>query len=258
MPLYNPAPMSKLATIILVSTGAVLGGCASNLADQSIDGETPLAAPVREASIVAPAEEVDVLRVEAQLVEELQVTGDERATDSAIVSMAERPKPAPEVAPNLPETPAVENTEDRSLAGNEPHSELDADIAAEEVVLPPLEDSKEESDVAAYLLDEAQSSLDKGNYEKARGQSERALLLEPSAARAYLILARTNLEEGRLTDAAEMARLGLASAPDSDSIFTQLNQILASVNERQDLLPAQPEAGTPLPDETTEESLEPL
>ena len=90
-----------------------------------------------------------------------------------------------------------------------------------------------ESDVATYLLDEAENSLDRDNHERARGQAERALAVEPTAARAYLILARVEYAEGHPEQAAELARQGLESSSDSDEIFGKLNQILSEISESQ-------------------------
>lgn len=117
----------------------------------------------------------------------------------------------------------------------------DADIDASGVdglVQVPLKDpivdvveEVDESEVVGYLLDEAEQSFDDGNLSKAKGQAERAIALEPTAGRSYLILAEIALKEKKPDAAAEAVREGLASVSDSDEVFDQLNEVLGRIAE---------------------------
>ena len=119
---------------------------------------------------------------------------------------------------------------------NEPQTSKQEDVGG--VVQVPLIDpivevaeEVDESEVVAYLLDEAEQSLRDDNLSKARGQAERAVTLEPTAGRGYLILAEIALQEDDPEAAAEAVRQGLASVSDSDEVFQRLNQVLGRISE---------------------------
>lgn len=228
---------------VLVVTGSLLTGCVAPRAGGTDAGGKPLPAPVREASILAPTAEPEPVLVENEkrIEEELELASASEP-QSAVESEARLPVSdlkneriviAPTEVPAELELPEVE---DAALSDAEGFDSEEVDgvvqsvLPAEELEVS-ADQTKSESDVTTYLLDEAENSFQRENYEKARGQSERALTLEPTAARAYLILAKVELAEGRPERAAEMARQGLASSKDSNEMFKQLNQILGQVAE---------------------------
>lgn len=236
--------------LLVIALGYLLSGCATTHPElQDADGE-PLPAPVREASIVAPVEVEEVLLVQDEKRAELQI--EEISEELEIDDPAETATPDLEpvledqvATTNVPSVLANEGPEAPGTEPEAPNKKLgegavagaatvilnQSKISMDESEL--ISEAKGESDVAAYLLDEAENSFQRENYEKARGQSERALTLEPTAARAYLILARIEIIEARPEQAAEMARQGLASSSDSDEVFEQLNQVLAEVANMQ-------------------------
>ena len=240
----------------------VLWSCSSAQHGRDSAGKA-LPAPVRESSIIPPpppeAIVVDSLTEGESSTEEdvaaavqgVEVHSEEQQNQEAsspqiVATEVQSSEPVVEVVESNPEPPSVvEETVEVVEAQLEPVAEPSEDTETEveglvqlalpdDVEVTAGEEEGAESDVATYLLDEAENSFERENYEKARGQSERALTLEPTAARAYLILARVEMAEGRPDQAAEMARQGLASGSDSDEIFEQLNQILGEIAERQE------------------------
>lgn len=232
----------------------VLSGCASQKTGDSAESNSDLPAPVRESSILAMEEPpvVQILSESDGPTSEQLVTSESEVTDPVEddsdlsvdkayqISSGEPAESAQSEASVLvrTETPRiiapkevavrVETEEELAPTVTEILPEV-ATIPAEKTV---LDEESGESDVLAYLLDEAQNSFEKENYEKARGQSERALTLEPNAARAYLILARIELLDGNNEVAAELAKKGLSTSADSSPIFEQLNEVLGELAER--------------------------
>ena len=269
------------ATIYL----ALLAGCSSTAEHGRDSAGEPLPAPVRESStVVQPEPEplvVDGINSEqdstdldrAELSSGLAEDAVQEAGEPSVAATAEYveiPEPSPEPALEVAQAPkpdpvpiSTDIPEVSTQAARVPGSEIPDDepeveglvqlALPEDVEVSVGEEEGTESDVATYLLDEAENSFERENYERARGQSERALTVEPTAARAYLILARVELAEGRPEQAAEMARQGLASSSDSDEIFEELNQILGEIAEIQtppdseegQEAPPQPEAVSP-------------
>lgn len=228
---------------------ALLSGCATQSADVATEQAGDLPAPVRESSIVAPEEVIPASAV----VESIDSEHVEMEVDAALSEVSSVGEAASDQADleevaevSQPDTPAIVRTVvPRQVAPKEVNTTPEAaeeltqtvteilpevaNVPAEKTV---LDEESGESEVLAYLLNEAQNSFEKENYEKARGQSERALTLEPNAARAYLILARIELLNGNNDVAAELARKGISGSEHSGPVFEQLNEVLGQLADQ--------------------------
>ena len=275
-----------MRTLTAITFVFLFMGCSSTEEHRSDSVGESLAAPVRDSSTVVQSEpqplvldgtnseqdstDLGGLEFSSDLAEAVAVQEAGEPSVTATAEHVEAPEPSPEpvldVAQVQAQAPKPEPipipTEAPTRAAPVSDSEIPEEPEVEGLVQLALPEDVEvsvgeeegtESDVATYLLDEAENSFERENYERARGQSERALTVEPTAARAYLILARVELAEGRPEQAAEMARQGLASSSDSDETFEELNQILGEIAEIQTLpdseedqeAPPQPEAVSP-------------
>lgn len=120
---------------------------------------------------------------------------------------------------------AVVSGTDSSASGNteaEPGGTSSPGDITENPVARDREAVQPESDAVRYLLDNAERSLEIEDYSRAQALADRALRIERTTARAYLISALVQLGYGDILKAQDLARQGLLYTSSETNIGRKL------------------------------------
>jgi len=85
---------------------------------------------------------------------------------------------------------------------------------------------EEELPAVAYLLNQAQSALDKNEFNQAAALADRALQIDRKSSRTYLILALVEAYNGRPNLVRQLAKQGLLYTSPNSSIGRQLSALV--------------------------------
>lgn len=102
----------------------------------------------------------------------------------------------------------------------------DQQSSASPVGASPDEEGFTENPAVVHLLDRAEQAVSRDELSLAEALADRALRIQRTAARGYLILATVQLDNGNLRRASDLARQGLLYTPENSMMESKLLDIL--------------------------------